>query len=167
MMAKAKTASAKKSSSKKAKEPIVEIDGVSVHKSDLDKMPIGKTFSVASSQKVEELIAADKSQNAATSQLPDLPAVAEPAANVIWSSEPVYKQVTKDGEQETVAWVSSPTDVDKEGKLKHGNPPAVVKIGITPVPVPDADKQLTGFYSKDAARLVRAIPGYKFLKPKG
>lgn len=136
-MAKAKAPSTKKSSSsKKAKEPIVEIDGVGA-------------------------------KEAVNFEAPEPPAVAEPAANVIWSSERIYKQVTKDGEKEIVAWVSSPTDTDKMGKLKHGNPPPFLKIGADLLELPSAENQLKGFYHKDAFRLVRQVNGFKFLKPKG
>ena len=74
-MAKAKTASAKKASSskRKAKEPIVEIDGV----------------------ELAENAASNEEPKSATP--PEPPAVAEPAANVIWRGEKDPPQTVKIG----------------------------------------------------------------------
>jgi hypothetical protein len=107
-MAKAKAAASKKSSSKrKAKEPIVEIDGIEI------------------------------ADNSASNERSEPATPAEPAPNIVWRGE-------------------------KE-------PPAAPKIGMNVLSVPDADLQRAGFYLEpwQARRLVIAIPGYKFLKPKG
>lgn len=131
-MAKAKAAS-KKSAAKKAKEPIVELEGVSIKGSVLSKTPVGKTFSVTpSSERVADNPASNEEPKEAT------------PPNVIWSGEK-----------------------KEDGSLKFGNPPAVVKVGIRSISVPEAEKQLAGFYSPDARALVRNINGYKFLQPKG
>lgn len=73
-------------------------------------------------------------------------------------------QVAETPKQPNVIWSSEKKEDDS---LKYGNPPASVRIGIDSIEVPDADNQLKGFYSQHAARLVRNIPGYKYLKPKG
>lgn len=50
---------------------------------------------------------------------------------------------------------------------KQKEPPAQVRIGMTPVPLPDAPTQKEGFHSPFARRLVRSIKGYKEIVKKG
>lgn len=54
-------------------------------------------------------------------------------------------------------------DADAGGNLVHGEPPAVVRIGMQTVELPDAATQLRGFPSEHADLLVSNIPGYKIL----
>lgn len=88
-------------------------------------------------------------------------------ANVIWSSERIYEKVSGEGETESREWISSPTDSDKTGILKFGDPPPFVRIGMLKIEVPEAAVQLKGFYSEHARLLIRSIAGYKALVPKG
>ena len=50
---------------------------------------------------------------------------------------------------------------------REKEPPDVVRIGLTRIPLPSPDQQKAGFYSDHATRLVRSIKGYKFIVPKG
>lgn len=92
----------------------------------------------------------------------------EKKPNIIWSSERVYKQVTKVDDKEKVSWFSKPTDDDKEGRPKYGDPPkSPVIIGNVEFVVPSAEVQLKGFYSPAVFRLTRQVNGYKKFVPKG
>ncbi len=87
--------------------------------------------------------------------------------NVIFSKERVYELKTKDGEEEKITLSDKPTATDKIGKLKFGNPPEKVEIGMMTIQLPAPEMQLQGFCSKNAMLLVTNIPGFKSLKPKG
>jgi hypothetical protein len=96
------------------------------------------------------------------------PQAVEPKPNVIWSSERLYKSVTKEGDKEKIQWVARATEDDQQGRLKYGEPPtSPVKIGNLHIKVPSADEQLKGFYSANSERLVRQVNGYKRFVAKG
>lgn len=84
------------------------------------------------------------------------------AENVTSSEEP--KEATQPEVEEIQSAEPAPNIIWLE---RYGTPPAVVKVGIRSIPVPEADRQLAGFYSPDARALVRNINGYKFLQSKG
>lgn len=120
---------------KKAAET-VEIDGVKVPKSELEKIPVGATFTVA-------------------------------PANLIWSNERIYKKTSKDKSFTVIDWVDKPTEEDKEGKLKFGEPVDSVQVGMRKILLPDAVTQKKGFYHPEANLLRRVVGGLKEFKAKG
>lgn len=95
-----------------------------------------------------------------------------PAPNIIYRPKRVYQYELKKkvGKKEITIrrWSDKPTEKDSEGKETEP-PVGFVTIGMTKIPVPDAEAQLAGFYLEPsvAARLVRSVKEYKFLKPLG
>ncbi len=58
--------------------------------------------------------------------------------------------------------------VESKGETVDAIPPKNIQDGRDKITLPDADAQLAGFYHKDAARIIKAMPkAYKAFKPKG
>lgn len=142
----------RKISTTRTKRETVEIE---VSKKDLEKLPDGTSFTPQLT--TEETLAV---------------AAVEPSPNIIFRPSKIYEYVvtkTEGKKTRTVRrWVDKPTENDSVGKDKEP-PKSPVMIGITAIEVPEAEKQLKGFYLEPAlaSRLVRSIKEYKFIKPLG
>jgi hypothetical protein len=124
------------------------------------KEPTMDGISLASDDTPQEPVA----ENAASSEGPK---TATPQPNLIWSNERVYKQTEKDGPFTVVNWLDKPTEEDKEGKPKFGEPVDFIQVGLRQIKLPDAATQKKGFYHPEAKLLRRVVGGLKEFKPKG